>query len=343
MKLETPKQDVAVQGDFDTSEYAVGDVAFIVDMFADKVYTYKERAVIRELSCNAHDSHVMAGTMDTPFKVHLPTHLEPWFLIRDFGTGLSDHEVRNIFAGVGISTKRDSNEVIGCFGIGSLSPYSLCDSFSVKSYHNGTVRTYSCYRDEARKPRIAQLTEQATNEPNGLEISLTVDGRVSKFEDEAINVFKWWDYTPDINNKNVINRCDEWRLRYDFTGDDYALNSGWGDTYALMGNIAYAIPGELDTFNCDGYIKFELGEVSFDTARENLSLDDKTRDAIKAKFEKIGEEIAQHAIDKIEQESPIGSGAGVRLSVTLPSVCRLTRSVNTIFTLTVCRLESRTT
>ena len=61
MKLETPKQDVSIQGDFKTSTYSVGDVSFIVDMFADKVYTYKERAVIRELSCNAYDSHVMAG------------------------------------------------------------------------------------------------------------------------------------------------------------------------------------------------------------------------------------------------------------------------------------------
>ena len=144
MKMETGTQDVNVHGDFETSEFAIGDIAFIVDMFADKVYSHKERAIIRELSCNAHASHIMAGNTDVPFQVHLPTQLEPFFSIRDFGTGLSDNEIRNIFAGIGISTKRDSNEMIGCFGIGSLSPYSMTDSFTVKSYKDGMCRTYSC-------------------------------------------------------------------------------------------------------------------------------------------------------------------------------------------------------
>ena len=165
MKLYTEDQDVAVHGDFETSDFAIGDIAFIVDMFADKVYSHKERAIIRELSCNAHDSHIMAGTTDIPFDVHLPTQLVPYFSIRDYGTGLSDKEIRTIFAGIGISTKRDSNEVIGCFGIGSLSPYSMTDSFTVESYLDGTCRTYTCYRDEDRKPVVSR--HPAVDRPSG--------------------------------------------------------------------------------------------------------------------------------------------------------------------------------
>ena len=179
MKIATAPQDVTVHGDFTTSDFNVGDVAFIVDMFADNVYSNKERAVIRELSCNAHDSHVVAGTKHVPFNVHLPTIIEPWFSVRDFGTGLSDHGVRSIFAGIGISTKRGNNETIGCFGIGSLSPYAISDSFMVKSYYNGVVRTYTCYRDDQRKPVVALLTEEATSEANGLEVSVCVKGRVA--------------------------------------------------------------------------------------------------------------------------------------------------------------------
>ena len=63
---------------FEQRDVAIGDIAFILDMFADKVYSNKERAVIRELACNAHDSHVMVNA-DAPFDVHLPTQLEPWF------------------------------------------------------------------------------------------------------------------------------------------------------------------------------------------------------------------------------------------------------------------------
>ena len=104
-----------------------------------------------------------------------------------------------------VSTKRDSNEVIGCFGIGSLSPYSMCDSFTVKSYRNGTVRTYQCMRNDKRQPKVIPLGSAPTDEPNGLEVKLTVDGKVSQFETEAENVFLFWEGTlPNINNQHVV-------------------------------------------------------------------------------------------------------------------------------------------
>ena len=306
MKIDTESQDVNVHGDFETSEFAIGDIAFIVDMFADKVYSHKERAVIRELSCNAHDSHILAGTTDVPFNVHLPTQLEPDFTIRDYGTGLTDSEIRNIFAGIGISTKRDSNEVIGCFGIGSLSPYSLTDSFTVRSYKDGVCRTYTCYRDKERKPVVALLTELATDEDNGLEVSLTVEDRVWEFEKEAINVFKFWEGTlPNINNDSVVEQCKEQREKYVFEGDDFGLTPSWGSMVAIMGNISYAIPDELDEFNTSGYLKFKLGELNFDTARENLTMDDKTKAAIAAKFEIVKDRLATEASQQIEDEPSV--------------------------------------
>lgn len=301
MKIAVAPQDVAIHGNFKTSDFNVGDVAFIVDMFADKVYTHKERAVIRELACNAYDSHVIAGTKDTSFNVHLPTALEPWFSVRDFGTGLSDHEVRTVFAGIGISTKRNNNDVIGCFGIGSLSPYSLTDCFAVISYHNGVARSYTCYRDEQRKPVVALLSENVTSEPNGLEISLSINGRVKQFEDEAVNVFRFWEgVLPNINNKDVVKQCEKERESFIFKGDDFGLSTSYGHMSAIMGNIAYRIPDEISEIQCDGYLKFNIGELEFDTARENLSMTDKVRKAIKDKFQNVKTKISKIAIDQIE-------------------------------------------
>ena len=296
MKLYTEEQNVAVCGDFETSDFAIGDIAFIVDMFADKVYSHKERAIIRELSCNAHDSHVMAGTTHIPFEVHLPTQLEPYFSIRDYGTGLTDDEVRNIFAGIGISTKRDSNEVIGCFGIGSLSPYSMTDSFTVESYLDGTCRTYTCYRDEDRRPVVSLISECGWGGQNGLKVSLSVQGRVYEFSEEAANVFRFWEGTvPDINDKSVVRTIEETRDDYAFKGEDFGLTASWGSMYALMGNIAYKIPDELEEFGTKGYLKFDLGELSFDTARENLAMDDKTKQAIKDKFQQVKDKLGVEA------------------------------------------------
>ena len=301
MKLEIEPQDVAVHGNFKTSEFKTGDTAFIVDMFADKVYSHKERAVIREMACNGHDSHIMAGTDDVPFDVHLPTRLEPYFSLRDYGTGLTDEEVRDHYAGIGISTKRDNQDVIGCYGIGTLSPYSLADSFTVKSYKDGMCRTYSCYRNDQRVPVVSLLTECETDEPNGIEVNLSVEGRVYEFGVEAVYVFKFWEGTlPNINDKYVVEQCEDARKGYAFEGDGYGLKNTWGDVFAVMGNIAYAIPRELDEFNCQGYLKFELGELSFDTGRENLAMDTKTKEALKAKFAAVKEALTADAIAQIE-------------------------------------------
>ena len=301
MKLEIEPQDVAVHGNFKTSEFKTGDTAFIVDMFADKVYSHKERAVIREMACNAHDSHIMAGTEDVPFDVHIPTRLEPYFSLRDYGTGLSDEEVRDHYAGIGISTKRDNQNVIGCYGIGTLSPYSLADSFTVKSYKNGVCRTYSCYRNDQRVPVVSLLTECETDEPNGIEVNVSVEGKVYEFGVEAVYVFKFWEGTlPNINDKYVVEQCEDARKGYAFEGDDYGLKNTWGDVFAVMGNIAYTIPRDLDEFRCEGYLKFELGELSFDTGRENLAMDTKTKEALKAKFAAVKEALTADAIAQIE-------------------------------------------
>ena len=63
------------------------------------LYNDKKLAIIRELSCNAYDSHVMAGKADVPFELHLPTVFEPYFSIKDFGVGLSDVQVRGTAPG----------------------------------------------------------------------------------------------------------------------------------------------------------------------------------------------------------------------------------------------------
>ena len=304
MKLEAAPQDVMIAGEFEQRDVAIGDVAFILDLLSDKIYSDKELAVIRELSCNAHDSHVVAGTQDVPFDVHLPTQLEPWFCIRDYGTGLADDEIADIYSAIGVSTKRHTNELIGAFGVGSLSPYALCDSFIVRSFQNGAVRTYQCMRDAKRVPKVLPLGEAPTDEPNGLEVKLTVAGKVSEFETAAEKVFLFWDGTiPNINNRHVVRKCKEMRDAYVFKGDDFGLTPSWGNMYALMGNICYKIPSQLDEFDVDGYLKFDLGELEFDTARENLSMTDKTKAALKAKFASVKDSLKDIAIEQIKEKT----------------------------------------
>jgi hypothetical protein len=304
MKLETPKQNIAIAGNFETTEFSVGDMGFLVDMFADKVYTNKVRAVVREYSGNAWDAMKLAGKCPTDFDVHVPTMLESWFSVRDYGHGLSDQEVRTIFAGVGVSTKRDSNDMIGCFGIGTLSAYSVADSFTVKSWHGGKCNTYSCYRDEQRRPVVALLTSVDSDEDTGIEVSVNISDNHTKYTIEAVEVFKWWDKTPNINKNSVVESCDDHRNSYLLRGKDYAVSNTFGDMYAVMGNIAYRIPDSVSNmrYGISGYIRLEIGAINFDTGRENMSLDDKSIKAVKDKIEEVKADISKEVVKQIEAE-----------------------------------------
>ena len=77
-------------------------------ILSSNLYTDKIKAVIRELSCNAWDSHVAAGKQGTPFDVHLPNNLEPWFSVTDYGLGLSHEQVMDLYTTYFSSTKSDS-------------------------------------------------------------------------------------------------------------------------------------------------------------------------------------------------------------------------------------------
>lgn len=313
MKIVQERQDIVTQLSDTATSFQVGQVAFLVDMLASDVYTYKEQAIIRELSCNAWDSQKrqekLTGVKPPKFKVHLPTSFEPFFSIRDYGIGLSEEGIRTVYCGIGISDKRDTNDEIGCFGIGSLSPYCMTDSFVVISYYNGTRTEYTCYRDELREPKVAILTQSETDQPNGLEVIVNVDGHVDEFRNAAVNVFNYFDEVPEINIPSVKRDIDDWRNDLDIVTDEFCLKNSYGKLKAVMGNVAYDIPYGIDTSmsSVEGYVKFELGELRFDPGREKLTLDSAgiTKAALEEKLTGLRDRITEHALEIIEEQDTL--------------------------------------
>ena len=138
------------------------------------IYKDKRLAAVREPLFNAFDSHIESNRRDVPILIHSPTNLEPWFSVQDFGLGMDKEMVTKTFMVLGISTKRNNNDVVGAKGIGSKAPWAYTDMFTVTSVHNGTRTAYSAYLHKGL-PRIAVLNESATTEHNGVEIKFSVE------------------------------------------------------------------------------------------------------------------------------------------------------------------------
>ena len=143
----------------------------------DKIYSNKIQAVVREYACNAIDEHAKHG-IDQEVEIGLRSEQNKTiFFVRDFGNGLSESDVRNVFGMYFRSTKSTTNNSIGGFGVGSKAGHCYCDTFFVASYFQGIKTTYACMLGggDTGVPvgHIYKIDESPTNE-SGVEISLPV-------------------------------------------------------------------------------------------------------------------------------------------------------------------------
>lgn len=296
------KQDVAMSENFEVSNFTILASSKAFQILSSNIYTNKVRAIIREISTNAQDAHVDAK-VSCPFKVHLPTAIEPWFSVRDYGNGISHKNMIQLYTQFFKSTRTNSNDFCGALGIGRMAPLSLCDSFTVTSIHEGVKNVYCIYKNENGIPSLSLLTSETSDEPTGLEVLLSVDNRlISEFLDEAAFVYRFFAQLPDINEKSVCNRIEEHRLAYNIITDWYGVSTQHTGLLAVMGNVAYEIPDNivskyyLDSIN--GFIRFDMGELSFNPGRESLSLDNKTMQNLEKKLSLLLDD----AIQQIEQQ-----------------------------------------
>lgn len=200
-------------------------------------------AIPRELGANAWDSHVKAGNTDKMFEVHVPNSLEPWFAIRDFGTGLSPEAIDTIYTTYFESTKTADNDSDGCMGLGSKTPFNYTDNFNVTSFQNGKKYIYNCFIDEQGAPNIMKVATVDTTEPNGLEIKFGVKiADISMWVDKISRAYEPFRYRPVIKGAKIEYKARE----YIYQGKNWAIRRNQNDFYvrgcnAFMGNYCYPI------------------------------------------------------------------------------------------------------
>ena len=115
MIIEKTTAEIERSNVFQEFDFKIGKdgYAHIFGILRNQLYSDKPLAVAREYMVNAYDSHVAAGKGDVPFHVSLPNAIFPNFRVRDFGVGLSEEEMEEVFASYGESTKRESNDYVG--------------------------------------------------------------------------------------------------------------------------------------------------------------------------------------------------------------------------------------
>lgn len=305
-------------GEIQEEEFTIRASATSFAILSSGLYSNKIKAIIRELSCNARDSHKQAGKENVPFDVFLPNSMDPTFYVQDYGVGLSHDQVMTLYKTYFESTKQDSDDYVGQLGLGSKSPFSYVRQFTVESVFDGILYSYSMYINEKGIPAVSFLGSTETEACNGVKVSMSVkNSDFYQFKNNATEVFSWFDPHP-----NVIGSYTRQPIKY------LMKNKTWGirekqDYYSkknanvIQGSVQYPIDvDQMRSFEDDDFVLSKeansileapidfivpIGLVQVAPSREHLSYDKRTMQNLINFINDVAEDIVESLQTKIDE------------------------------------------
>jgi hypothetical protein len=318
MKPNTNYGKTYTSGKMETGSASIELTPEMFTLLSSGMYTDKILAAIREPICNARDAQTLAEP-GVPLEMHLPSRLEPYFHIRDFGEGLTERQVLGykeiqqeynhetgeledveisvpgLYLRYGKSTKRDSNLQIGGLGIGCKAPLAYSDSFIVESYQGGTVKTYTVYMENGI-PNVAKLNEKRTTEQDGLKVKIAVNAPdIWDFVRKAEGFMKFFDYPVEVSGAKIDTEVT-YVLRNKLYDIVQCGASNFGKIKANMGGVIYNVSSKHQEYLEDIIksnmliMKFEIGDLAVAGSREALSEDVDTIKKLEEATVKVKEE-----------------------------------------------------
>ena len=99
MREQLRERTAESHGELSSAHFGIStaDQAHIIGILRNRLYSDKIMAVLREYGTNAWDAHVEAGCSDKPIKVVLPSKFAPMLRIRDYGPGIAEQDIFNVY------------------------------------------------------------------------------------------------------------------------------------------------------------------------------------------------------------------------------------------------------
>jgi hypothetical protein len=310
MQLDTVKPYLETSGDMGAKHFEIEDLGMMFEIVRNKMYSNPILSICREISCNARDAHREVGKFDVPIQISLPNALSPYYKIKDFGPGINPERMEKVYRKYTASTKRLSNLQTGGFGLGAKTPFSYSDTFNVITVTDGVQRTYACVIDETKVGAVLLMEEVPTDEENGTEISIPVlPANFHEFREYTERACRYWDVKPIIKGSTIewqippqVMKGDKWMMvakSYDrgvkaiIDGIEYTLDMATLNKYVDC-KLVHMSHSEILLF-------FGVGELSLSASREQVHLDEKTQEAIRARLLEAENDVKRAVADEINK------------------------------------------
>lgn len=216
MIIEKNINDIKKDGDFSSKKAIINQdkLAKLQFLLTKGLYSDPVSAVIVEWTNNAVDAVVSLGKnpIENPVIVKVEKDL---FSVEDKGIGLSKEEFIDVCMSYLTSTKEESDDYIGCFGIGMKAFMSLDKSASFTCRKNGLESRYIAYQG-AEFMEYDLIYEKDTTEENGVKCEINIDWReYDSFVSKAKQKLAYYDtvllYIGDSLVNNNIIRSNSWQ------------------------------------------------------------------------------------------------------------------------------------
>lgn len=317
MKIKKSTSTVIAPDDIEVVKGTIpaSEMGAIVRTYVNR-YNYPHMASLREIVTNAYDSHMVAG-QTRPVEVTIPTALNPTLIVRDFGVGMSADTVRNIFANMRVSTKRDNDNEHGGFGIGSKSPLAYANQFIVTSVHEGLRCVFCVGLVDDTLTTYFMSKDEPTDEPNGVTVTVPMDNiGVSYFTKENVNdVLKGFthDEVKVVNLPEEGRFCDGWvKMKNGYVS--FSFKGSGGSHYnqsgtAIVGKVHYNSNSNIRTrvdrgctksagwrnpfYGVSYALNLDVKDVTVSESREVIEDTSENNDVICRKAEALEKEVEE--------------------------------------------------
>lgn len=314
MKLKYDNIKIKTSEDFESYEYGIKtkDMGVILEILRSRMYKNPIASICREISSNSRDANREAGNYSP---IHIRFEDNEMFesnacvVFQDEGVGISPKRMADVFVNYGSSTKRNTNELTGGFGLGAKTPFSYTDVYSIITRFDGIEYTYMTAIENGKEGKMFISSKQETKEKNGTQIIVPIekDDR-QKFEKEIYRATSFWDVKPIYENfqyKHDVTEEYSYKECKIFSSNDtgYYNNILTSGVYLLIDGIVYDIDRNMiNTQNIHDYDKnvivllgFKTGELNISANRESVTYDKKT---IK-KINEVYTDLKEHMLQKI--------------------------------------------
>lgn len=284
----------------DVQENRVGidksNLDFITTILTSNLYSKPLESFFRETVANAYDSHVEAGTNEHILILIQDTNQYKTYRIsiRDYGTGVSPERFDKIYKNIGSSTKRQSNDFIGMFGIGRFSCLSCADVAHITSYYNGKKYSYVMYKNGGGI-NIDQLSVTEGDFKNGLEVS--IEKYIYNNNDlvkaiRGLCLFDRLHISYNGNNSTISSKVADFNDRKITHFNTFSRCSLLqGSNFFKVGNVIYDCDKDWLNTNDSLIIDLPIGSVDITPNREALQFTDFTNNNIKARIAAVKQEL----------------------------------------------------